>query len=281
MGLRVDALHRVPVRLRQTPRRLLAALRYQSDAPICVYQMGKVGSTAVHRAIAAQALPVPLYHAHMLAELDAIEASVRQNYAAPSSTLRQLAHGRELAEMIRRDPTVRWNVITIVREPVVRNVSAFFESLQEFVPGARTVGTSAADLREIFLERFGHTAPIYWLQRQLTPVFGIDPYTTPFPHSAGYQIIEGERARLLILRYEDLRGCFSQALQEFLGINVRRLPQANDSGAKWYHQLQRDFLDDFAFPASYLELMYESDYAQHFYTDDERRRCYERFTRAS
>ncbi len=101
MGLRVDALHRVPVRLRQTPRRLLAALRYQSDAPICVYQMGKVGSTAVHRAIAAQALPVPLYHAHMLAELDAIEASVRQNYAAPSSTLRQLAHGRELA---RDDP---------------------------------------------------------------------------------------------------------------------------------------------------------------------------------
>lgn len=258
--------------LQRAPRRALSSMRYRIDGPILVYQMGKVGSTAVYTALESQALPVPVEHVHLLTDFDAIERSVRNSYADPSTTLRQLEHGRRLRERIEQEPGTHWNIVTMVRDPVMRNVSAFFESLHELVPTARDGAVSMDDIGRAFLEDFQHDAPLVWFQKQLTPVFGIDPYATPFPHPDGFQILEGERARLLIIRYEDLAACFSVALHSFLGVNIRRLPSANRSGSKWYGPRFHEFVETFPMPRDYIDTMYSSEYARHFYTPAERAR---------
>jgi Putative capsular polysaccharide synthesis protein len=264
-------------RLGRIPRKLISAVRYRLDAPILIYQMGKVGSSTVYAALDDQALPVPVEHVHLLANHDAIEAAIRATYPDPSTTLEQLDRGRRVRESIDRQPDVRWNVITLVRDPVVRNVSAFFQSLHELVPEARDGDVPLSVLGTAFTEKFGQNAPLKWFQEQLTPVFGIDPYATPFPHAQGFQILEGERARLLILRNEDLTDCLATALQAFLGIKIRDIPDANESGVKWYGPMQKKLLTEFQFPPEYLDTMYSSEYAQHFYTPAEIARSRARF----
>lgn len=256
-------------RFNRVPRRVISAARYRINAPILIFQMGKVGSTSVYRALREQALPVPVEHVHLLADLDDVERWVRRTYPYPSSTLRQIEHDRRLRQMIDTQPATRWNVITLVREPVIRNVSSFFESLHEFVPEARTGDVSVETLGHAFVQRFGHAAPLEWFQKQLVPVFGINPYAAPFPHDAGFQVLEGERARLLIMRTKDLATYFSSAIDAFLGVKIRRLRRANESEGKWYSAMQQRFLADFRFPPSYLDEMYGSEYARHFYTADE------------
>lgn len=252
-------------------------LRYRVDAPILVFQMGKVGSTAVYAALKARALPVD--HLHLLTGLDALEASMRWSYEDPSTTLAEIERGRRFRERIDGDPGTRWNIITMVRDPVARNVSAFFEGLHQIVPGARDRVVTMDELGDAFLNRFSHAAPTTWIQSQLTPVFGIDPFTTPFPHSAGFQILEGERARVLIIRSEDLSACFETALQSFLGLKIRALPKANVSENKWYAPLAAEFSQSFEMPQHYLDEMYGSAYARHFYTPEELARFESRYKR--
>lgn len=257
------------MRLRRAPRSVITATRYRSHSPILVYQMGKVGSTAILKALVDQGFRVPVEHVHLLADLDAIEDGVQRSYADPSSTLEQLDHARQVREAVDRQPNVSWNVITMVRDPVARNVSAFFESLHEHLPRPDSAALSMKSLGEAFLTRFDHSAPLEWFQRQLAPVFDVDVFGSTFPHSAGFQILAGPRSRTLVIRYENLNDCVGEALKDFLGVSVKRLPAANSSASKWYGALQRRFTAEFEFPDSYLSAMYDSEYATHFYTSAE------------
>ena len=55
----------------------------------------------------------------------------------------------------------------------------------------------------------------------------------------------------------------------FLGIRKARLLLANTSEQKWYASLLDDFLDEVDIPGSYLDEMYGSEYARHFYRPTE------------
>lgn len=231
--------------------------------------MGKVGSTAVYQGLRDLQLPVAVEHVHLLTNFDSIEQNIRRMYAAPSTTLDELNKGRRLRLEMDSRTDIRWNVITLVREPVHRNISAFFESLDEIVPEARQGNTTIEELGHAFLERFNHDAPMSWIKTQLTPVFGLDPYAVPFPHQAGFQILEGDRARLLIIRMEDVTRCISKATGSFLGRNIRHLPRANTTESKWYGQLHDRFLAEFELPAEYFTRLHGSQFARHFYTPEE------------
>lgn len=248
-------------------------LRHGIRDPIVVFQMGKVGSTAVHRALVKSRLGVPIHHVHLMEDLDAIEESVRRLYPNPIRTLQEIGKGRNLRREIERSPVRVWNVITLVRDPVARNVSAFFEALDEVLPGYSESfpreHPDAEFLLETFLNRFDQSAPVEWFEGQLKPVFGIDVFETPFPHDRGFQIIEDGRARLLIIRTEDLRRVASEAFSAFFGVSVRPVAVKNDAGGKWYADSYADFLAHARLPDGYLDSMYGSRYAQHFFAPRE------------
>lgn len=88
--------------------------------------MSRVGSFSVYYTLRAARLPNQLYHAHYLSPRAVRSGSFhdRRSYSQEM-----------LIGVLRRGlPGIRWKVITIVREPLAREVSSFFHFLHSQHP---------------------------------------------------------------------------------------------------------------------------------------------------
>lgn len=247
-----------------------------SGEPVVVFQMGKVGSTTVHRAVEATGRAALQVHVLRPDAIAGTEDVYRQRWSSEVHAGHLFA-AQHLRRLIDRHPERRWDVVTLVRDPVARNVSEFLQGdwlgyLNHDEHLDRLDAPDLADrLLDAFLHRYDrHDVPLEWFDDHLAPVFGIDVFDHPFPHDVGWQLIEGVQARLLVLRQEDLGSAGPRGLAELLGTGPVRLSDRNVTGSKRYAPLHRRFLDEVHLPAELVERMYESRYARHFYTDEER-----------
>jgi hypothetical protein len=276
----VKLVARARYRVRRGTR---AVTRRRSEPPILVYQMGKVGSTTVCRSLRAMHLRRDVHQVHLLNLLDEVEASVRRTMPDPRGTLREIERARALRALVLRARDVQFPVISLVRDPVQRNVSAFFQNVAEVVPDVyvrhRAGRVSIDELRTAFLERYDHGPPLTWFPTQMEPVFGIDVFATPFDPAAAWATYESPTARLLVVRLEDLPTQGAAAVRAFLDLDRFELVPANVGGTKAYADLYASFREQVRLPADYLDRMYESPLALHFYTGDERARFRRRWER--
>lgn len=253
--------------------------------PVIVFQMGKVGSTSVHQTLIRHCPQFQMFQVHVLdwhwirrQEQQFLEASRDHGRALIDE---QALASRYLAGRLRRDPppSGRWKVISMVRDPIARNVSAFFEAFNIYFSreAARADDPTMASLdverlHTLFLDEFGetrHRVPLEWFGSHMEPVFGIDVYREAFDRDAGYQIYSGPTSDLLLLRTEDMRSCLNLALERFLGITLPPFESSNVSAEKQYAGAFDDFARHLPLPSAYLDRMYQSRYARHFYTAEE------------
>ncbi len=169
--------------------------------PLVVYQMGKVGSTSVYRALQAAAPEYSVYHVHTLdaEQMASAQRSYARTYHLRGVVPHHLMASRHLrSDLERGQPRGRWKVLTLVRDPIARNVSSFFQDLQlrhpDFPYASRLASGDterlAADLVELFLSRHDHDEPLRWCDRELRGVLGVDVYAAPFPHDRGWACCE-------------------------------------------------------------------------------------------
>jgi hypothetical protein len=249
-------------------------LKNKPHSPILVYQIGKVGSRSIYEELLAMGLPEPVLHVHMLNNIDRISRNISKRYPHPEGTLFYLRRGQMVRDWMKRgDDDTTWNVITGVREPVGRNVSAFFEMLPGMIPNIdkryHANDLQVEELHELFLHLYDQRSPAIWFDDQFKPIFDIDVYATPFPHSKGYDIYEAGHNRALLIRIEDLNRTVQPAMLEFLGMKDFSVQTRNRSEDKLYHDLAVRF-KQLPLPLHYVDQMLSSKYSQHFYTDEER-----------
>jgi glycosyltransferase involved in cell wall biosynthesis len=241
--------------------------------PIVVHQMGKVGSKTVEASLKACDLGVPVCHSHFLNNLERLEKNVKASRPNPVQSLAKIRSAKELRKILLGTGYIRNRVITLVRDPVARNVSAFFENLTEFFPNFYELRASGRlrleDLITTFLTRYEHDIPLRWFDVQMKPVFGIDVFAHEFPRDRGYMVYHGEGASLLLMKLEQLKACAAPAMREFCGVENFVLRNANVGEEKEYRDTYRDFLDAVELPREYLDRMYESKLVRHFYTEGE------------
>jgi len=100
-------------------------------------------------------------------------------------------------------------------------------------------------------------------------VFGIAIYATGFSTSQGYQIYHGDRADLLLIRLEDLDKCATEAFGEFLGVTDFGLSNENITSDKAHAEVYQKFVQITVLPEAYIDAVYDSVRARHFYTATE------------
>lgn len=252
-------------------------------APVFVYQLGKMGSTAVAHSLARAGVP-EVFQVHVLHNL---ANSIRNHLKAEPEGRAALAHleyCRQLRDwMDTSGPDVIWRVITMVREPVGRNVSAFFQALTNFIPDAEA-RLAANDLTveeamAVFLGMFRHELQETWFDTLLEPVFGVDIFSKPYDFEKGYQTYEAGPSRVLLIRREDLRRAGAEAIGNFVGIENFKISTENTSEDKAYSKLIEEFKKR-PLPDSYLDRMYGGRIATHFYRPSELAEYRKRWTRA-
>jgi len=256
--------------------------------PLIIYQMGKVGSSTIVNSLKNLSLNYTVYQVHVLT--DEWISRVHGQYKRASRI-----HGRPmldthlLASMYLREKLDgghgerKWKVISLVRDPVARNISCFFQAFPVYFPGCPadmlSDGERVGELVDLFMEKFEeHETPLEWFDTHMKPVFGIDVFAEPFPWEKGYKIYEGDEADLLVMRLEDLDACAARAFREFIGVDGFRMTPDNVSGGKQYAEMYRLFRRQAVIPRAMLEKMYGSRYMTHFYSREEIGRFVDKWT---
>lgn len=245
--------------------------------PIFVYQMGSVGSMSMteslRKAYAAHGLEVPIYHFHYLENFKTLAERGKRDLLDPSKFLESLVFHKRNRETVLNLPAEKFNIVSLVRDPIARNVSTFFSALDEFIPDweqrHKEGKIDADELHKVFLTKDSYImTALNWFDEQVTPVFGLDVFATPFPTDLAYKTYSSAKADFLVMRLEDLNDHVNHALHEFLGIDNFRMSKINTGESKKTGELYRLFMTK-PLPEEYVDRMYDTKLARHFYTSDE------------
>jgi lipopolysaccharide biosynthesis protein len=237
---------------------------------VVIYQMGKVGSMSLYESLIKTNPDLQVFHVHLLNNLDQMEVAVKRKFENPVFSLLEIEKGRKLLERIKTAPNhFRWNVITMVRDPLRQRISAFFENLPQQIPdfhNAYRKGKLTAEVLKEYFFQFPKTDN--WFDNQLKPVFNIDVFETPFPSHRGFQIYNNDKASVLLIRTEDLNRVAREAIKQLLDIDDFLLSTGNKSDEKYYAELY-ELCNNMTFPKEYIEEVYSTRICRHFYTQKE------------
>lgn len=125
------------------------------------------------------------------------------------------------------------------------------------------------DLIDVFLEEEEPRDFLTRFDREMQRVSAINVFSRPFPVEWGFDTFHNGRFSLLLLRLESLDLCGEQALKEFLGIPKARLKRFSEEAGRWYEDAYREFKARLVLPDTYLDGIYDSKFARHFYAPDE------------
>lgn len=263
-------------------------IKYHHKPPLVVYQMGKVGSSTVSRSLKAANTGRHIYQAHFLTPglIDKYEKK-RRNYLGTDreGDLKHIWQYQHLNKQLKRGLNgQRWKIVTLVRDPVARNLSTFFEHI-ELLPSATAqqwklksieydfemtiTNHNLDELIRLFFERCEHDNPLTFFDQEFKPVFNIDLFATDFPIAQGYKIYEAQQVDILLIRLENLNRCAAQAFKEFLDIDNLTIKSHNIGSEKDYADIYQMFKDSIVLPPSYIDWMYSSKFTRHFYSPAE------------
>ncbi|MFT3831143.1 MAG: putative capsular polysaccharide synthesis family protein [Opitutaceae bacterium] len=242
-------------------------IAYYTKDPIFLYQMGKVGSTAVEIGLRARGLAVR--HIHSLGGDYADQFRFRRARAPLVGRLRKRALGLVHAQLLRW-PNRPAKVITLVREPLARNIAAFFQLLRRVLWEEPRFDTrkdiGALELiADTFHRYYRHLTPLTWFETEIHRRLGIDVFAHPFDPARGWSRIRQGNIDLLVLRQENLEAC-APVIAEFAGVDRLELSPVNLGERKWYAGLYRDFRAGYVPAPEMIDQLYASRFMQHFYS---------------
>jgi len=261
------------------------SLSSAGKTPVLVYQMGKVGSSSVCASIKKTRPDTPLHHIHHLTD-KGIAWGEETTFGQERGWFRKsglpksgaIMHSKYLAKQWARDKGRKpWKVITLTRDPIARNVSSLFETIERWVPDfeerCANNDLDLARLSEFYLTEFHqkldfYEMPFQWFHVELEQFFGIDILESEFPKTTGYKIYSGDGVELLLIKLEYLDRCFTEAARKFLGIDI---PLVNDRMAadKAYYSVYKAFIQTLQVCDDYIRKMYACQYVRHLYNDSE------------
>lgn len=231
---------------------------------LIVYQMGKVGSSSVTKSLKLQGF-LYVYQIHRMNPYTMAKAMKKYFDRKPLDFIL----GEILYEkIIKKRKNIK--IITLVREPISRNISDFFQSYKEFTGTKYSdANHSIEEIEDFFINNYKHSEPLIWFDTEINQTLDIDVYEYLFPKDIGYLSIIKENIELLIIKVEIDDSIKEKAISEFLGIEDFKLVNSNVAKEKEYGKTYRAFTQNINLPQSYLEILYNSEYMKHFYNDAE------------
>lgn len=254
---------------------------------IFIYQMGKVGSSTVVRSLKAINLQAFNVHTFDPFFLNQGHKLFRKEFYTTGTIPQTLWDQQFLKKYFVDKPSKKpIRIVTLVRDPVARNISLFFQwpnmIMEKKGDGYHIRSLSfnydrlfqkegiEKELEKLFISQFKlHDRPLAWFDKELYRYFDIDVYHFDFPKEKGYFIYRNGNVEVILIKLEKLADVAHDAFNEFLGIESFELIEANIGEKKNTSELYSGFLSSTKLSMDYLDRMYNSRFARHFYTKEE------------
>lgn len=216
-----------------------------ANTRVHLWQMGKVGSLSIQRALREQHRQHSV-HLHYVDAYHRDQASVGVHYS------RLLNHHGERPKL----------VVCGVRDPLERVVSGYFQEAESLGLDDGAYG-DASDTVMKLASRLLHDLWIIcgWFNHRF--YCGLDIYAAPFDHDAGFVRLESETVRLFLYKQDRLSGLGAE-LADFLGVPEISFPRTNISADKPYSEMLGAVGECVRLPERVTDALYRCRYATHF-----------------
>ena len=155
----------------------------------------------------------------------------------------------------------------MVREPIGRNISAFFQNFERDtkIPFEKNK-YSTQEIKSFFLNNFPHFESVRWFDNVFKKELGVDIYNFKFPDQK-WNIIETVRVDILIYQYDIPDSLKCQLVKKFLSLKNFDLKNENLSNEKDYSWEYKN-LKNTCFEKDFLEPLLNSKYVNQFYKSE-------------
>lgn len=245
-----------------------------SSSVILVYQMGKVGSRTVFKSLKTNLKDQSIYHVHTLDSQKANNSWRNINLYDEStnwSRIQSVWISKVLSNRLETLKKKELKVITIVRDPIARNISLFFENVKT----KKIIRSGSFDIKDLikafWKEKYVTSNPFNWFDEELKRFLEIDVYSLNFPKEQGYGFIQHKQNKIniLLLKLETFKKSLQTSLSEFLDLEKLIITPDNLARKKFYYDIYNLFKSEITFSQEYLEEIYGHPLVQYFYTEKE------------
>lgn len=261
--------------------------------------MGKVGSTALHLALKKHVKHV--YQVHSLHP----EKIKKTKRILTEKGLGIPAHVRHSEYLIREviNPQVPCKIITPIRNPLQRNISAFFQEIptQLIVNDAFRTQLGIANsikwatklplpnewkneliyrlalpklrqhksqLADHFIEHYRHDIPLRWFEDEFEPALGIDALKSNEKEDVDFLEFQEQGKHVLVFKSELPDASKTTLIQQFLDMPTLRIEQKHNSTSKIYGSLYKTLKDNIALPTELMHRYQSSAFSRRFYPEE-------------
>lgn len=290
---------------------------YSVTPPVFVLQFGKVGSTTIVNMLKDSELINPSHRVHYLSDswLEKAEAWQKSNiYGTPdlenvplavslrpehlndaekvkakkyfSSGAADLLNdniklGRVINRKVAKNKDANYKLITIVRDPVAREISGLFHNLG-FLKDHHPLNHENGDLNiervtSYLMDVFCNFTPkldyLYeWFNEEIKEIFGVDIYSKSFDHNKGYHLIRHDNIELLAIKLENYDQHLVPAMSEFFDVEqiTFELKHKNKAERRKNHEAYKQLTGNLVLPSEICEKIYSSQFCKYFFSKQER-----------
>lgn len=238
---------------------------YPKQSPILVFTMAKVGSLSVYFSLKKWTRKKSIFHIHSLNE-EQVNENIKlcfENNIYPGSKSPVFLINRKI---IKKRKT--YKIICLFRDPLERNVSAFFDAFE--LHTSKKISKYIGDvesLKPFYYKKLNHYYPIYWFEKQFFEATNIDVFAYNFNKEKGYKLIKKDNIELLLLNSNVDDKIKEKLINDFCDLKEFKLKNSNVSSTKEYATYYKDFKQTIRFSKEYLNKLYDSNYAKHFFTE--------------
>jgi hypothetical protein len=183
---------------------------------------------------------------------------------------------KEMRNLVNKKPDDKYFIINIVRNFFDRNISAYFQNIDNenhliWYAGNKSHVNSLSveelhnDFREKNIAMLGFLENWYY---HFNVTLNIDIYNFEFNKKNGFIILENEKFRILILRYEHIE-IWENIIKEFLKLEEWKMVNENISNKKWYSKIYDEFKETYKFSRDENAIIMNSRVMNYFYEKEE------------
>ena len=229
-----------------------------------VYTMGKVGSRAID--LGLEHANVKAWHIHTL-DPALIQWHLNRSHERENLPPGHVCTSMYLMQRKLRDPVY----ISCVRDPVARNLSAFFQNLPDYV--ADPASADPQYVLDRFIEEYKHDIPLTWFDREWKAYLGIDIYAEPPAHDE--KMLRG--ANWIVLKPEANPAFKSELFSELAGRPVK-ITLVNEGEKKEHAALYTGIKQRARMKPDLADRIYDSPFVRQFWSPAERERMHRQWT---
>ena len=239
-----------------------------NESSVVIYQMGKVGSSSLEKSLKDHGLHV--MHVHKLSPVNVYfyDLSIVDKFKKFRATIMFL-----LTKAVFKSRPCK--IITIVRDPMDRNLSQMFHHIDMLVYSRSKFDTRReVPANKLFLEIFLNDINLeygqQWMEKEFKETTGVDYKEVDFDTQAGLSTVRKGNKQIMFLRFEDLNHS-EDAIGNFCDIQGFKIKRENSANNKWYNSLYKDFKNNVKIDEETFSRMYDNDFYRKFYSDRPRK----------